>query len=83
MYFFPDMESVYCSMSSSNCYFLTYIQISQKTGQMVWYSHLFKYFSQFVVIHTVKSFGISDKAEVDGFLEYSCFFLMIQEMLAI
>ena len=41
---------------------------------MVWYSHLFKNFPQFVVIHTVKGFGIVNKAEVDVFLEFSCFF---------
>ena len=41
---------------------------------MVWYSYLFKSFPQFVVIHTVKSFGIVNKAEVDVFLELSCFF---------
>ena len=41
---------------------------------MVWYSHLFKNFPQFVVIHTVKGFGIVTKAEVDIFLELSCFF---------
>ena len=41
---------------------------------MVWYSHLFKYFLQFVVIHTVKVFGIVNKVEVDVFLELSCFF---------
>ena len=41
---------------------------------MVWYSHLFKNFPQFVVIHTVKGFGIGDRAEVDVFLELSCFF---------
>ena len=41
---------------------------------MVWYSHFFKNFSQFVVIHTVKGFGIVNKAEIDGFLELSCFF---------
>ena len=40
---------------------------------MVWYSHLFKNFSQFVVIHTAKGFGIVNKAEVDVFLELSCF----------
>ena len=42
---------------------------------MVWYSHLFKNFPQFVVIHTVKDFGIVNKAEVDVFLELSCFFV--------
>ena len=41
---------------------------------MVWYSHLFKNLSQFVVIHTVKDFGIVNKAEVDVFLEFACFF---------
>ena len=61
-------------MSSSNCCFLTCIQISQEAGQVVWYSHLFKNFPQFVVIHTVKGFGIVNKAEVDVFLELSCFF---------
>ena len=60
-------------MSGSNCCFLTCIQISQETGQVVWYSHLFKNFPQFVVIHTVKCFGIVNKAEVDVFLELPCF----------
>ena len=46
---------------------------SQETGQVVWYSHLFQNFQQFVVIHTVKGFGIVNKAEVDVFLELSCF----------
>ena len=41
---------------------------------MVWYSHLLKNFPQFLVIHTVKSFGIANKAEIDVFLELSCFF---------
>ena len=41
---------------------------------MVWYSHLLKNFPQFIVIHTVKGFGIVNKAEVDVFLEFSCFF---------
>ena len=41
---------------------------------MIWYSHLFKNFPQFVVIHTVKDFGVVNKAEVDVFLELSCFF---------
>ena len=41
---------------------------------MVWYSHLFKNFPQFAVIHTVKGFGIVNIAEVDVFLEFSCFF---------
>ena len=41
---------------------------------MVWYSHLFQSFPQFIVIHTVKGFGIVSKAEIDVFLELSCFF---------
>ena len=61
-------------MSSSNCCFLTCIQISQEAGQVVWYSHLFQNFPQFVVIHIVKGFGIVNKAEVDFFLDLSCFF---------
>ena len=43
-----------------------YVQVSQEAGQVVWYSHLFKNFPQFIVIHTVKGFGIVNKAEVDG-----------------
>ena len=61
-------------MSSSNCCFLTCIQISQEADQLVWYSHLFQNFPQFIVIHTVKGFGIINKAEIDAFLELSCFF---------
>ena len=63
-----------CSKSSSNCCFLTCIQISLEAGQVVWCSHLLKNFPQFVVIHTVKGFGIVNKAEVDVFLKLSCFF---------
>ena len=61
-------------MSSSNCCFLTCIQISQEAGQVVWYSHLFQNFPQFIVIHTVKGFGTVNKAEIAVFLEISCFF---------
>ena len=74
MYFFPDLDPVCCFMSSSNCCFLTCVQVSQEAGQVVWYSHLLKNFPQFVVIHTVKGFGIVNKAEVDVFLELLCFF---------
>ena len=56
------------------CYFLTCIQISQEPGQVVWYSHLFQNFPQFIVIHTVKGFGIVNKAEIDVFLELSCLY---------
>ena len=73
MYTFPDLEPVCCSMSSSNCCFLTCIQISQEAGEEVWYSHLFKNFPKFVVIHTVKDFGIVNKTEIDVFLELSFF----------
>ena len=58
MYSFSYLEPVCCSMSSSNCCFLTCIQVSQEAGQVVWYSHLFQNFPQFIVIHTVKGFGI-------------------------
>ena len=61
-------------MSDSNCCFLTCLQISQEAGQVVWYSYLLKNFPQFVVIHTVKGFGVVNKAQVDVFLELSCFF---------
>ena len=74
MYSFSYLEPVCCSMSRSNCCFLTCLQISQKAGQILWYSHLFKNFLQFVVIHTVKGFGIVNKAEVDISLELPCFF---------
>ena len=74
MYSFSYLEPVCCSMTSSNCCFLTCIQISQEAGQVVWYSHFLKNFPQFVVIHTVKGFWLVDKAKVDFFLELSCFF---------
>ena len=74
MYSFPNLQLVCCSMFSSNCCFLTCIQISQEAGQVFWYCHLFKNFPQFVVIHTVKGFGVVNKAKVDVFLELSCFF---------
>ena len=61
-------------MSSSNCCFLTCIEVSQEAGQVVWYSHVFQVFPQFIVIHTVKGFGIVNKAKTDVFLELSCFF---------
>ena len=61
-------------MSSSNCCFLTCIYVSQEAGQVAWYSHLFQNFSQFIVIHTVKGFDTVNKAEIDVFLELSCFF---------
>ena len=65
---------MYIYMSSSNCCFLTCIQVSREAVQVVWYSHLFQNFPQFIVIHTVKGFGIVNKAETDVVLELSCFF---------
>ena len=67
-------------MSISNCSFLIYIQVSQETGKVIWYSHLFKSFPQFVVIHTVKVFIIVNKADV---FRISLAFSMIQRMLTI
>ena len=52
-----------------HCCFLTCIQISQETDQVVWYSHLLKNFPQFVVIHIAKGFRVVNEAEVDVFLE--------------
>ena len=66
-------------MSSSNYCFLTCIQISQEADQVVWYSHLFKNFPQFAVIHTVKGFGVVNKA-VDVFLELSCVFYDLSDV---
>ena len=76
MYSFASLEPVHCSMSGSNCCFLTCIQ-------KIWYSHLFKNFPQFVVIHTVKGFSILSEAEVDVFFWNSLAFSIIQQMLAI
>ena len=59
-------------MSSSNCCFLTCK--NQEAGQVVWYSHLLKNYPHFLVIHIIKVFGILTKAEIDVFLELSCFF---------
>ena len=73
MYSFPNLEPVCYSISGCNCCFLTYIQISQEAGQVVWYFHLFQNFPQFVVVHIVNGFGIVNKVEADVFLELSCF----------
>ena len=71
-YSFPNLESVHCSMSGSNCCFLTCIQISQEAGKVVWYSYL----SKFSTVHcdSQKGFSVVNAAEVDVFLEFSCFF---------
>ena len=58
----------------SNCCFLSHIQVCQEAGKVIWYFHLLKNFPQFVVFHIVKVLGIVNKAEVDIFLELSCFF---------
>ena len=71
---FPILEPICCSMSNSNCCFWTCMHVSQEQGKAVWYSHLFKNFLQFVVIHTVKGFHIVNETEVAVFLELSCFF---------
>ena len=68
-----QFEPVCFSMSSSNCCFLTCIQVSQEAGQVVWYAHLFQNFPQFIVIYTVKGFDIVNKREIDVFLELFCF----------
>ena len=57
------------SVVGFNCCFLTCIQMAQKAGKVAWYSHLLKNFPQFI-----KGFGIANKAEVDVFLELTCFF---------
>ena len=53
---------------------MTCMQVSQEAGQVVWYAHLFQNFPQFIVIHTVEGFGLVNKAEIDVFLELSCYF---------
>ena len=74
MYSFSYLDPVCCSMSSSKCCFLTCIQISQGAGQVVWYSHFFQNFPEFVVVQTVKGIGIVNKAKVVVSLELFCFF---------
>ena len=60
-------------MSGSNYCFLNHIQVSQETGKVVWYSHHFKNFTQFVVIPTVRGLSVVSETEVDVFLELLCF----------
>ena len=67
MYAFPNLEVVCCSMSGFNCCFLTCTQISQEADKVVWCSHNFKNFSQFVVIHRVKAFSVVNEKEVHVF----------------
>ena len=68
MYSCLNLKSVSCSMFTSNCYFLTCIQISQDSVQVLWYSQLLKNFPQFVVIYIVKGIGVINKAAVDVFM---------------
>ena len=68
-----NFEPVHCSMSSSDCCFLTCIQVLQEADKVVWNSHLLN-FLQWVVIHTVKGFHIVNGVKIDVFLEFSCFF---------
>ena len=69
-YSFLNLEPISCSIQGSDCCFLTHIQVSQKAGNVVLYSHLFKSFPQFIMIHRVKGFGLVDETEVDVFLEF-------------
>ena len=73
MYSFPNLEQVHCFMLGSNSYILTCIQISQEAGKIVWYSHLFQNFPVCCDPHSQSLWYISE-AEVDVFLEFSCFF---------
>ena len=72
MYSFPNLEPGCCSLSDSNCCFLSCIQISQEISKVVWYSYLFKNFPYFVVMHTVKGSSLVNEADV--FLKFLCFF---------
>ena len=72
LYSFPNLELVHSSITGSNCWILTFIQVSQEAGTMIWYTNL-ENFPQFVVIHTVKGFSVVNEAEVDVFLESPCF----------
>ena len=69
MYSFPNFEPVCFSLSDSNCCFLTCLQVSQEADKMVLFFHRFKNFPQFIVIHTVKGFGVVNEVEVDVYLE--------------
>ena len=74
MYSLPNLEPVCCSMSIFNCCFLTAYKFLRRQVRWSEYSHLFQNFPQFVVIHTVKGFGIINKGGLDVFLELYCFF---------
>ena len=83
MYSFPNLELVHSSITGSNCCILTFIQVSQEAGTMIWYTNL-ENFPQFVVIHTVKGFSVVNEAEVGFFFFWNSLSLsMIKQMLAI
>jgi len=67
-------------MISSNYCFLSCTQVFHERGKVVWYSHLFQNFPQYVVIHTVTGFGVVNEAEVDAFLELPCFFYDLMDV---
>ena len=71
IYSFPNLEPVCCSMSTSNCCFLTFIQISQEAGKLVWCSHLLQNF--LVCYDPRRGFSVVNEAEVDFFFEFPCF----------
>ena len=73
-YSFPNLEPVCCSMPSSNCWFLTYIQISQKARKVIWYSISLRILHSWLWSITFKGFDMVNKAWVDVFLKLSCFF---------
>ena len=71
-----SLDILFCQFGTSPLFhvcLLTCIHISQETGKVVWYSHLFKNFPQFVVIHIVKGFSVNKEAQVSVFLELPCF----------
>ena len=57
------------------------MQVSQETGKMVWYSHLFMSFPQFIMVHTVKGFGVADETQIDVFLEFPSFHIIKASMI--
>ena len=74
MHSFPNLEPVCCTMSVQTVASWPAYKVSQEAGKVVWYFYLFKNFPQFVVIYPVKGFSVVNEAEVDIFLEFSCFF---------
>ena len=79
---FPILKGKVTPMSGSNCCFLAYMQFSQETSKVFWYSHLFQNFPHFFVVHTVRGFHVVSEAEAEVFREFLAF-SMIQCMLAV